>query len=55
MEAPKTLQDAILYFADFENCKSFLSSLRWLDGVIKCPRCQSEKILWIEKSASGKC
>ena len=55
MEAPKTLQDAILYFADFENCKAFLSSLRWPDGVVKCPRCQSEKILWIEKERVWKC
>src|SRR6202790_152753 len=55
MEAPKTLQDAILYYADFENCKAFLSSLRWPDGVVKCPRCQSEKIFWIGKERVWKC
>ncbi|HEX3685231.1 MAG TPA: IS1595 family transposase [Bryobacteraceae bacterium] len=55
MEAPKTLQDAILYFADFENCKSFVISLRWPDGVVKCPRCESEHIFWIEKEHVWKC
>jgi len=55
MEAPKTLQDAILYFADFENCKSFVISLRWPDGVVKCPRCGSEHIFWIEKERVWKC
>src|ERR1700677_1154983 len=55
MEAPKTLQEAIIHFADFENCKAFMISLRWADGVVKCPRCQSEKIFWIEKERVWKC
>ena len=49
MESPKTLQEAIIHFADLENCKAFMVSLRWPDGVVKCPRCQSEKVFWIEK------
>lgn len=52
---PKTLQEAILYFSDFENCKGFLVSLRWPDGVVKCPRCGSEKIFWIPKEHVWKC
>src|ERR1022692_588458 len=55
MEAPKTLQDAILYFAEFENCKAFLLTLRWPDGIVKCPHCLSEKIFWIEKERVWKC
>jgi transposase-like protein len=55
MEAPKTLQEAILHFADFENCKAFMISLRWPAGVVKCPRCQSDKIFWIEKEHVWKC
>jgi transposase-like protein len=55
MESPKTLQEAIIHFAEFENCKAFLLSLRWPDGVIKCPRCQSEKIFWIAKERVWKC
>jgi transposase-like protein len=55
MEAPKTLQEAVLYFADFENCKAFMVCLRWPDGVVKCPRCGSDRILWIEKERVWKC
>ena len=56
MEAPKTLQEAVIYFADFENCKSFvINHLRWTDGVVKCPRCDSPKVFWIEKERVWKC
>lgn len=53
--APKTLQEAILYFANFENCKAFMVSLRWPDGVVKCPRCGVEKVTWLAKSRVWKC
>jgi hypothetical protein len=50
MEAPKTLLEAIQHFADFENCRKFMISLRWLDGVVRCPRCGSEKVAYLEKA-----
>lgn len=52
---PKTLLDAILHFADFENCKAFMIGLRWPDGVVKCPRCGAEKVTWLEKARVWKC
>src|ERR1700685_567760 len=55
MEAPKTLQEAILYFSDFENCKTFMVTLRWPDGVVKCPHCGSEKVTWLAKARVWKC
>ena len=55
MEAPKTLQEAIIYFADFENCKSFLISLRWVDGKVKCPTCGSEKVTYLQNARQWKC
>ena len=36
MDAPKTLQEAIIYFADSTNCNSFLTELRWADGKVRC-------------------
>lgn len=35
---PKTLQEAMIYFADKQNAHDFIVSLRWSDGVI-CPHC----------------
>jgi transposase-like protein len=55
MEAPKTLQGTIRYFAEFENCKAFMVSLRWPDGTVKCPRCGSDRVFWIEKERVWKC
>ena len=44
MEAPKTLIEAIKLFSDYENCRQFMIMVRWADGVISCPQCQSEKV-----------
>ncbi|MGA2711607.1 MAG: IS1595 family transposase [Bryobacteraceae bacterium] len=50
-----TLRDAILYFADFENCRRFMINLRWPDGKIKCPICGAEKVTWLAKQRIWKC
>jgi transposase-like protein len=50
MKAPKTLQQAILFFADDENCRKFMIAMRWEDGVVRCPQCNSDKVSYIEKS-----
>jgi len=36
---PQTLQDAVKYFADPENCMKWLVAKRWPDGVPMCPQC----------------
>jgi transposase-like protein len=54
-DAPKTLQEAILFFSDFENCKTFMTELRWPNAVIKCPRCGAEKVTWLAKARVWKC
>jgi transposase-like protein len=53
--APKTLQDAILYFSDFDNCRQFMTSVRWLDDVVRCPYCGSERVTYLEKARVYKC
>jgi transposase-like protein len=50
-----TLRGAILWFADFENCRKFMLELRWPDGVVKCPRCGAEKVTWLAKTRVWKC
>jgi transposase-like protein len=50
MNVPKTLQQAIQYFSNFENCRNFMISVRWPDGKVLCPRCGSEKVAWLEKA-----
>jgi transposase-like protein len=55
MDTPKTLQEAIQYFTDFENCRQFMIAIRWLDGKVRCPKCGSEKVTYLEKARLYKC
>jgi Transposase zinc-ribbon domain len=48
MESPRTLQDAIVYFKDYENCKAFMMELRWPDGKVKCPHCSYGRSVSVE-------
>lgn len=48
MPEPKTLQEAIAYFADPERCFEFAKSLRWPDGNVVCPRCSAAKNSFIK-------
>jgi len=43
MKSPETLQQAIVYFSDPERVFQYAVRLRWPDGKIICPRCESEK------------
>jgi transposase-like protein len=42
MEAPDTLQEAIVYFSDPDRCFQYALNLRFPNGVVSCPRCGSE-------------
>ena len=55
MAAPKTLQEAIIYFADFDNCQKFMIELRWADGKVKCPTCGSERVTYLSNARLWKC
>jgi transposase-like protein len=55
METPETLQKAITHFSDYENCRKFMISVRWLDGIVRCPTCGSEKTTYLEKARLYKC
>jgi transposase-like protein len=55
MESPKTLQQAIQYFSDYENCRQFMVSVRWPDGKVRCPNCGSEKVGYLEKARVYRC
>src|SRR5882672_7117706 len=40
---PKTLQEAVVYFADPDRCFEYAKKLRWPDGNVVCPRCDAAK------------
>lgn len=48
MREPRTLQEAIVYFAHPERAFAYAVKLRWPDGVIVCPRCGAAKNSFIK-------
>ena len=48
--SPKTLQETIQFFSEFENCRLFMTALRWSDGKVCCPRCGSEKVKYLSNA-----
>ena len=54
MKAPKTLQDAILYFADADNCIRYMVDYRWPDGVV-CPTCDRKDVTWLATQRKWQC
>jgi len=55
METPKTLQAAIQHFSDYDNCREFMIGVRWLDGKVRCPHCNSEKVTYLAKARLYRC
>src|SRR6266849_3287905 len=52
---PKTLQQAIIYFADPDNCLKFMVKLRWPDGVVVCPTCEREDAVFLTNQRKWQC
>src|SRR5579872_4639522 len=53
--APKTLREAILFFADYENCRKAVEAIRWPDGTVRCPSCGSEHVTYLSTQRRYKC
>jgi transposase-like protein len=48
MKPPRTLQEAIAYFADPQRAFDYAVKLRWPNGDISCPRCTARKYSFIK-------
>lgn len=53
--APKTLIQAVQYFSDNRTCVEFVKNLRWSDGVVTCPRCESNHVKELSTRQIWKC
>ena len=51
---PRTLQEAIVYFANPENCLNYIAARRWKDGVT-CPTCGSKEVGFIASRKVWQC
>jgi transposase-like protein len=55
MSEPKSLQEAIIYFSNSDNCIAYLSIRRWPNGVVICPGCGSVKVKFSEIRRTWTC
>jgi transposase-like protein len=53
-ELPKSLLEAVRYFADLDVCTEYVSKLRWPDGPI-CPRCDGKEHSYLTTRRLWKC
>lgn len=54
MSEPKSLQEAIVYFSNPDNCTQYLAVRRWPNGVI-CPGCGSDRVSYNAARRTWKC
>jgi transposase-like protein len=50
----KTLQEAIVYFADADNCLEYMVTRRWPNGV-ECPTCGSKDVRFLANQRRWEC
>ncbi|HEX4231579.1 MAG TPA: IS1595 family transposase [Bryobacteraceae bacterium] len=41
---PKTLQEAVVTFANADNCREYVVPRRWANSEVVCPTCESKKV-----------
>jgi transposase-like protein len=54
MDTPKTLIDAVVYFADADNSLRYLAEKRWPKGV-ECPYCDAKSPMFLATRRIWKC
>ncbi len=52
---PTTLQAAIIFFSNYANCHTAVAAIRWPNGVVRCPTCNSEHVTYLENARLWKC
>jgi len=54
MNSPQTLQEAIIYFANADNCLAYMAAHRWPDGV-ECPTCERKDVSYLANQKKWQC
>ena len=50
---PQTLVEAVRYFADGRACAEYMRTIKWPDGVVRCPKCDSCRAA-VRKTETGE-
>jgi transposase-like protein len=52
--SPKTLQEAVIHYADLDTCQRELAAARWPDGV-ECPTCGRTDVAYLANQRRWQC
>ncbi len=55
MNEPTTLQEAIIYFADPDNCLKYFAARRWPAGDVVCPTCGRADVKFLANQRKWQC
>lgn len=52
---PRTLQEAVVFYADPNNALAYMTLLRWPDGVVVCPTCGRNDVVFLHNQRKWQC
>src|SRR5258706_10826166 len=55
LKTPQTLQAAIEFFANPDNCHAYMVQMRWPDGVVTCPNCNQANPRYLANQRRFEC
>lgn len=55
LKTPETLQEAIEFFANPDNCHAYMVQMRWPDGIVRCPICNQENPRYLANQRRFEC
>jgi transposase-like protein len=55
MNEPNTLLEAVRYFSDPDRSLEFMATLRWPNGIVSCPNCDSDDVRFIPTRRLWEC
>jgi transposase-like protein len=55
LNEPKTLLEAVDFFKNPDNCRTYMVPRRWVNGVVTCPRCGTDRVKFSPKHNRWQC
>jgi transposase-like protein len=55
LKQPKTLQEAVVFYANPDNALAYMVLLRWPDGVVTCPTCGRNDVVFLHNQRKWQC
>ena len=52
---PKTLLEAVQFFADYQHAQDFMVQIRWPSGQVCCPTCGGVRVRYIQTRRQWEC